>query len=136
MNGKNFLGFLFLASAACSTTRTASTEPEVSPTTPSNGAAEAVAASQPPKLRVDRSARPIPYALDLTVVPSEDEFNGSIEIEIELSKPNDLIWLNATELQIRSATWRSGKDSIGGHSVPGNSDFIGIALDRPAPAGP
>ncbi len=136
MNGKILLGFLFLASAACSTTRTASTEPEVSPTAPSKSGAEAVAASQPPKLRLDRSARPTRYALDLTIVPSEDEFSGSIEIQLELSKPNDLIWLNATELQIRSATLRSGKDSIGGHSVPGNSDFIGIALDRPAPAGP
>jgi alanyl aminopeptidase len=144
MNCERIFGFLFLVGAVCcSTARTVSTEPssprpspsQVSPTAPPKDPAETLAESQPPGLRLDGRARPKRYALDLTLVPSEDEFSGSVEIQLELSKPHRLLWLNATELQIRSATLRSGNELIGGRSVPGNSDFIGIAFDRPAPAG-
>lgn len=143
MNGERIFGFLLLLGAACSATRTSSgpSDPrgpavEAPPRTPSNGGAEAGAAPQPPKLRLDGSARPTRYALDLTVVPGEEEFGGLIEIQLELSKPTNLIWLNATELQIRSATLRSGGGSISGHGVPGDDDFMGIALDRSAATGP
>ena len=91
---------------------------------------------EPPNLRLGESARPRRYALDLIIVPSEDEFSGKIEIDLELREPKALLWLNGTEIEIHRATIRVGTQSIGALAVPGNKDFVGLAFEHPVPAGP
>jgi alanyl aminopeptidase len=82
-------------------------------------------AAEAPKLRLPDDIRPTRYAADLTLVPGEKTFSGTIDIDIELAKPAPLIWLNATELTIQQATIGAETAAI----EPGNDDFVGL---RPA----
>ena len=60
--------------------------------------AAAAPSLDPPKLRLDGSARPIRYAVELTIVPDRDTFRGSVDISIEVRAPAEVIWLNAIGL--------------------------------------
>ena len=50
----------------------------------------------PPKLRLPGDvASPIRCRLDLTVVPDQDAFSGTVEIDVHFAKPTPILWLNA-----------------------------------------
>ena len=67
----------------------------------------------------------------LRIVPDEDTFSGSIDIEIEVREPANVIWLNATGLQLTDATLAGAAGKI----LPGNADFQGVSFDKPATSG-
>ena len=123
-----------LLAFGCSSARTIPSDSP--PPAPSPPATTAPKPPEPPNLRLGESARPRRYALELTIVPSEDEFSGKIEIDLELREPKALLWLNGTEIEIRRATIRVGTQSIGALAVPGNKDFVGLAFEHPVPVGP
>jgi alanyl aminopeptidase len=86
----------------------------------------------PPKLRLDGSAQPSRYAVDLTIVPDRDTFRGSVDISVDVRTPADLIWLNAIGLQIQDATFRLESGMVlPAKPVPGGDQFVGFAFDRP-----
>jgi alanyl aminopeptidase len=89
-------------------------------------------AAEPPKLRLPDDVRPVKYAADLTLVPGETTFSGTIDIDIDLIKPASLIWLNATELTIRQATIASEPAAI----EPGNDDLVGLRAAKILAPGP
>jgi cytosol alanyl aminopeptidase len=123
-----------LLAFGCSSARTI---PSDTPTpAPSPQATALPKPPAPPDLRLGDSARPRHYALDLTIVPSEDDFSGKVDIDLELREPKALLWLNATELEIRRASIRVGSESIAARPVAGNKDFVGLAFERSLPAGP
>ena len=67
-------------------------------------------AAEAPKLRLPGDARPIRYFVDLTLLPGEKTFKGSVEIDMEFVKPSSQLWLNAAELEIQSSEWvQAGK---------------------------
>jgi alanyl aminopeptidase len=85
----------------------------------------------PPKLRLDGSAQPISYSVDLTIVPDRDAFHGSVDIGVDFRTPADVLWLNAINLQIQDATFRpESGDVLAAKTVPGGDQFIGFAFDR------
>jgi alanyl aminopeptidase len=132
MNARRILAsLLILAAAGCGSARTKHVEPPPLP----SPASLPPPPPDPPKLRLGDGARPRHYALEMTIAPSEDEFTAAIEIELELRDPKTLLWLNGTDLDIRTTSIRSGADSIGAHSIPGDGDFVGIAFERSVPAG-
>jgi aminopeptidase N len=94
-----------------------------------------VAASEPtpppPALRLPATVRPTRYALDLRVVPAEPTFSGTITIDLEVTAPTALVWLNATDLRIDGAELRQGGATQAARVVPGGSDFVGFAAPRP-----
>src|ERR1039458_7241116 len=53
--------------------------------------------AEPPKLRLGDDVRPVRYRLDLTVIPQQDTFTGKIEIDMDVRKPTDVVWLNDGE---------------------------------------
>jgi len=65
-----------------------------------------------PGLRLDDNVRPVRYTADLKLITDSPEFTGSIDIEVEVRKPTQVIWLNAKDLTIRTASvtgkWRQG----------------------------
>src|ERR1700722_16032320 len=61
---------------------------------------------EPPKLRLDGSVQPLRYAVDLTIVPDRDTFHGSVDIDVDVRTPTQLIWLNAIGLTIQEAGFR------------------------------
>ncbi len=92
--------------------------------------AEQASAPTPPKLRLGEGTRPIRYAVDLTVVPSDDTFAGTVDIDLELLEAASLIWLNASGLTVREARLKAGDQSLPARIVSGEPDFLGFALDR------
>ena len=85
----------------------------------------------PPKLRLDHSAQPSRYAVDLTIVPDRDTFHGSVDISVDIRTPSDVLWLNAIGLKIQDAVFQpESGDALPAKTVPGGDQFIGFAFDR------
>jgi alanyl aminopeptidase len=86
---------------------------------------------EPPKLRLDGSAQPTHYAVDLTIVPDRDTFQGSVDIGVDVRTPADVIWLNAVNLEIQAATYQlEAGSAVPVKIVPGGGQFIGFSFDR------
>jgi alanyl aminopeptidase len=98
--------------------------------------APAEAPPPPPKLRLGDAAAPIRYTLDLTVVPTNDTFAGTIEIDLQLRQPTSLLWVNGSDLTVREAHLQVRGQSLPARPVPGGEDFLGFAFDRPVGPGP
>ncbi len=62
------------------------------------------ASDDEPYFRLPDTVRPERYRLDLTIIPDSDHFSGHVEIDVEIVKPVDVIWLHGKNLDISSAT--------------------------------
>jgi len=89
------------------------------------------AAPTPPTLRLGDAIRPTGYEAALTVVPTEDRFDGHIAIAVDVRAASDVVWLNAAGLDVRSATVNGAPAKV----LPGGADFIGIQPAAPLAAG-
>jgi alanyl aminopeptidase len=61
-------------------------------------------AASPPALRLPGTVRPVRQAIELTIDPSLEAFSGSVAIELDVRKPTSVLWLNATGLEVTSAS--------------------------------
>ncbi len=89
----------------------------------------------PPELRLPKHARPVRYAAELTVIPTQETFQGKIDIDLEVTTATSLLWLNATELKISSAQLTQAGSTMAARVVPGGADFAGFAFERPVQPG-
>ncbi len=87
----------------------------------------------PPALRLPDGARPLRYALTLTVVPGQDKARGEIAIDIELAREHAVLWLNADALTVTNAAVAGRNSPI--RVLSGHEHFVGFAFDPPLPAG-
>jgi alanyl aminopeptidase len=83
----------------------------------------------PPTLRLPDSVHPRRYAVELTIVPSEDSFRGSIDIELEVRKPTNILWLNARYLTVELARLEGASQTLQARVIPGGEDFVGLQFD-------
>ncbi len=97
--------------------------------TPALFAAPAVDA---PKLQLPGGAAPTHYAIDLTIIPGQDKFQGVAEIEITFGQSTKFLWLNGTDLAVKQAVLKTGTQSLPATVVPGGSDFIGFSFPQAA----
>jgi alanyl aminopeptidase len=88
------------------------------------------ASVQSPTLRLDDTVRPTHYAVELTIVPGQDSFSGKVDIDVQLSEPKSIIWLNALQLNVSTATVGSEPAKV----VSGREGFIGLELAKSGPA--
>jgi len=58
---------------------------------------------QAPKLRTPEGVRPVHCAVELEIKPDAPTFRGSSNVEIEISRPTKVIWLNARFLSVERA---------------------------------
>lgn len=93
-------------------------------------------AEAPPKLRLDDSVRPVRYAADLTLRTDASTFSGAINIDVQLSRPATLIWLNAVGITIRDAQISAGERTERAAIEPGDANFTGLRVRSEIPAGP
>lgn len=98
-------------------------------------AATTSAEPQPPELRLPGNAQPLSYAAELELDPRQPEFEGSIDIRLELAEATDLLWLNATELEIEEAALTWEEREIAAETVPGGEDFVGFRFAEPVGPG-
>lgn len=102
---------------------------------PAAPAADATLApsAEPPALRLPAGARPVRYAVTLTVIPGEASVPGEIEIDVELDRPHAVLWLNADAVDVRRATTELADTRV--TVIGGHEQFVGIAFEPPLPAG-
>ncbi len=95
----------------------------------------AVLAAEPaaaPTLRLPSGVQVLRGALELTVDPAADRYQGTVRYDVELAAPTAVVWLHSEGLEIAKAT-------VGGRSaapVAAEGGFLGLAVEPLAPAGP
>ena len=87
-------------------------------------------AATPPSLRLPDTVIPVRYSVELTIDPSETSFRGSVDIELEVRKPTNTIWLNARFLTLELARLESSGAPAQARIVPGGDDFVGFEFDQ------
>ena len=130
-----------LVVAACS--GAATTPPLVSPAPPAIAeptspapVAPPAPAPSPPGLRLGTRVRPTHYALDLTIVPTEDSFRGKVAIALDVAEPTSVLWLHGAELTVESAAVAVAGAQIAARPIARtkaieDAQLLGFALDRP-----
>src|SRR5580658_2727349 len=95
-------------------------------------AAAAAPTLEPPKLRVPDNIQPMRYAVDLTIVPDRDKFQGAVDINVDIRTATSVIWLNASDLEIQEASFRTASGALSKAEVlDGRKDFAGFSFDHP-----
>src|SRR5437879_2074250 len=126
---------LLLALLASCGRGSANVHPTVAPnpaaTTPDAGAPATppppAARVKPPALRLPGDVAPTGYALELTVDPTKQVFEGKITIALQVKQATQLVWLNGTDLTIDEAIFTVGGVDRPARVVPGDEDFVGFA---------
>jgi alanyl aminopeptidase len=90
---------------------------------------------QAPTFRLPNTVRPEHYAVELKLDPGEETFSGTVDIEIKISSPTSLIWLNGADLTVKQSSLKSAGKTLATKPVLGHEDFIGFVLDESVPAG-
>ena len=62
----------------------------------------------PPAFLLPGDIIPTRHSIELTLDPSRETFDGSARIEVELSRPLSVIWMNAKDLTPKEASVESG----------------------------
>jgi len=75
---------------------------------------------------LSNGAIPRKETVQLTIDPSRETFEGSVSIDVELKGPASIIWLNAKNLTIGSASIEQGDTAHPAKIVPGSNESIGI----------
>jgi alanyl aminopeptidase len=92
--------------------------------------------AEPPKLRLGDDVRPVRYRLDLTLIPEQDTFAGRIEIDLDIRKPVDIVWLNARNLTFDDAKFIQAGSTVAAKTQAGGKEFAGFAPPSALQAGP
>ncbi|MBK9116580.1 MAG: ERAP1-like C-terminal domain-containing protein [Betaproteobacteria bacterium] len=91
-----------------------------------------------PGLRLPRDVVPVRYAPRLTIDPALPTFTGTIDIDVRVERPTDVVWLNAKEITLRGAKAVVGgaqPEEIRATRIGGSDDVMGLKFERPLPAG-
>ncbi len=94
------------------------------------------AADAPPTLRLPDTAAPTSYLATLTLDPAKNDFQGTIDIQLNIKAPIQTLWLNANQLAVKEASLTAAGKTYPAKAVPSGDDFLGLQLDSPIPAGP
>ncbi len=89
----------------------------------------------PPTMRLGDAVKPLAYEAELTIVPTKETFAGRVIVHVDVAKPTEFFWMNATRLDIRSANVQAGGKTFVAKTVPGGHDFVGLRFAAPIPAG-
>jgi cytosol alanyl aminopeptidase len=114
--------------------------PEAAPAaaapTTSSPAAPGSAGEQVPELQLPRDVRPTRYALSMTLAPKKERFSGTAEIQIELDRARQIIWLHGRDLHVTAATAQPS----GGEALPAKYEQVTeegvVKLTLPRAIGP
>ena len=98
---------------------------------PPSGHAEAS-----PTLRLPESVSPLRQSIELTLDPNLETYSGTIEVEVEIRRPTNVLWLNATGLKVAEASLGQADSLRPARVVASGDDFVGFSPASPLPAGP
>ena len=95
----------------------------------------AVAAVEPPTLRLPDLAAPRAYRVALEVDPAQTTFRGRAELDLSVKRTTDTIWLNAQDLTIQRAVLRRGGADTPLEATVLPRNFMSLRAPAPIPAG-
>lgn len=84
------------------------------------------ALSPAPRFQLRDEVIPKKYTIDLTIDPNRDSFDGWARIEVEITKAQGGVWLNAKDLTILKATIRAGGRDREVRTQMAGGEFIGL----------
>jgi cytosol alanyl aminopeptidase len=90
---------------------------------------------EPPRLRLPTTAAPTGYAVELTIDPAKDRFRGTVWIDLRVTEKTALLWLNATDLEISSASVVVADHTLPVKAVPGGENYAGFSFTKPLAPG-
>ncbi len=64
----------------------------------------AIAPEAPPLGRLPSDARPTRYVVALRVDPAQPRFEGVVDVDVELDRARDVIWMHGKEIAVKRAT--------------------------------
>ncbi|MBM7112790.1 M1 family metallopeptidase [Archangium primigenium] len=91
---------------------------------------------QPPALRLPDTVRPVRYLLDLTLLPSEPTYSGTVTVDLDVRAPTQQLWLHAQDLTLTQARVRTGERVLEARTVDGGEGRLGVLLPEELPVGP
>ncbi len=97
----------------------------------------AFAADSPPKLRLGevQQVKPTEYRVELMLDPDKETFSGSTDIRLEIGRPAQVLWLNATEIAVQKALLTSADEKQVATVIPGDNNFLGLKFSAAAAPG-
>ncbi|WP_224365618.1 M1 family metallopeptidase [Hyalangium versicolor] len=90
---------------------------------------------QPPALRLGEAVRPVHYLLDLTLLPSEPTYSGTVTVDLDVREPTRQVWLHAQDLEITQARVLSGGRAVEARPVTASEGRLGVLLAEPLSPG-
>lgn len=95
-------------------------------------------AAEPPDGRLPALARPTDYRLDLELDPGRESFSGQVQIDLELSRASDLIWLHGKDLRVTAVTAEvpDGRRVRGSYEQRLETGVAALQFEQLLPAGP
>ncbi len=114
--------------------------PEAPPAAPTASTPVAAAPEwpepQPPQLRLPDSVRPVRYALDLTLLPAEPTYSGTVTIDLDVREAVRQVWLHAQDLQVTQARVLINGRTLEARAVTASEGRLGVLLPEPLGTGP
>ncbi|WP_095987534.1 M1 family metallopeptidase [Cystobacter fuscus] len=101
-------------------------------------AAPAIAAypePAPPSLRLPDTVRPVRYALELTLLPQEATYPGTVSIDVEVRAPVRQVWLHAQDVEVSSARVEREGHGFEARIATADTGRLGLLLPEELPAG-
>jgi alanyl aminopeptidase len=88
-----------------------------------------------PRLRLPDGVVPRRQAVRLRLTPGDPAFSGDSQIEVEIQRPAQVLWLHAAGLIVDRAELRAGGNTVALRPLTAG-EFLGLQADRPLPPGP
>src|SRR6218665_2486038 len=89
----------------------------------------------PPALRLPDTVRPVRYALDLTLLPAEPTYSGTVTIDLDVRESTRHVWLHPQDLAITQARVLSGGRTLEARTVDADEGRLGVLLPETLAAG-
>jgi alanyl aminopeptidase len=90
----------------------------------------------PPSLRLPASVRPEAYALTMHMSPTEEHFSGTVEIDLKVSAPTDVIWLHAGDnLDVKNVKLTGQGPMRDARIERGGEEMVGFGFSEPLASG-
>jgi alanyl aminopeptidase len=109
--------------------------PPPQPTAVAKGAGDA---GTVPLGRLPDDVRPTRYRLEMTIIPERERFSGRVEIDVELDKPRQVVWLHGNHLVSKTATItpKGGAELTARYQQVDDGGVVKLTLPKLLPAGP
>lgn len=91
----------------------------------------------PPAARLPKGVTPRHYRLSLLIDPEQDDFAGTVEIDIDISAPTDRFWIHGKDISVQTvlATLADGREIVLDYEQRADPGVALLSASETLPAG-